>query len=76
MMQQPCFDWQGLREQNVADNLNNCWKERTGLRSCWICVVFFGRNALCIQRWNKVRGAVSGKAFYYLPNFLEISGGR
>ena len=36
----------------------------------------FSRNALRKQCWNKTRGAVSGKAFFYLPNFGQISGRR
>ena len=36
-----------------------------------LCI--FSRNALCKQCWNKTRGAVCGKDFYYLPNFRRVT---
>ena len=53
----------------MADNLNNCWIERTGLRACWSYVVYFWQKYLVHATLERNEGAVSGKAFYHLPNF-------
>ena len=56
--------------------MSNYWIERMVCEYVGFMLFIFSRNALCKQCWNKARGAVSGKTFYYLPNFGQISGRR
>jgi len=58
------------------DNFPNYRIERIGLKVRWIYVVYFYPKSLVQAMLEKSKWGVSRKAFYYLPNFGQISGRR
>ena len=74
LTQKSCFNWQEHVNKTKWIICRTTGKSELLCEYVGYMLLIFSRNAVCKKCWNETRGAVSGKAFYYLPNFGQISG--